>query len=74
MQLQDKMEVELRADVFNLGEPAYEAHLILNIDPAFTYVGRNDVNGKNGSLVHCDLVNATMLDCDLGNPYPQVRD
>lgn len=53
--------IQLNVSVSNLADSAYETHLFVKHDPSISYSGTK-------SLYTCNQFNATLVDCNLGNP------
>ncbi|XP_065559170.1 integrin alpha-PS1-like isoform X2 [Artemia franciscana] len=65
LELGDQPELLLEISVANLGEPAYEAGLFVEHSRGLSFVGRI----IEGNKISCNLYNATLVTCSLGNPF-----
>ncbi|XP_064455272.1 integrin alpha-PS1-like [Ornithodoros turicata] len=61
--------INMSVKVHNYKEPAYDAVLYIQHPPTVSYVKRTMITPS--SELHCRPHNATLLSCDLGNPFNQ---
>jgi len=58
----------IEVNVANVGESAYEAQLFIVHSPSLNYIASK----SNDSLI-CNLYNATMVSCSIGNPFKKDK-
>ncbi|XP_015182230.1 PREDICTED: integrin alpha-PS1 isoform X2 [Polistes dominula] len=66
--LSEKEEVVVEVNVTNVGESAYEAQLFITHSQNLNYIG-----SKTNDSVICNLYNATLVACSIGNPFKKDK-
>ncbi|XP_011869361.1 PREDICTED: integrin alpha-PS1 isoform X2 [Vollenhovia emeryi] len=66
--LGEREEIVVEANVANIGESAYEAQLFIVHSPNLNYIA-----SKSNDSVICNLYNATIVSCSIGNPFKKDK-
>lgn len=66
--LGEREEVVVEVNVTNVGESAYEAQLFITHSQNLNYIA-----SKSNDSVICNLYNATLVACSIGNPFKKDK-
>lgn len=66
--LGERDEIVVEANVANVGESAYEAQLFISHSQSLNYIA-----SKSNDSVICNLHNATLVSCSIGNPFKKDK-
>lgn len=66
--LGEREEVVVDVNVSNIGESAYEAQLFIVHSQSLNYIA-----SKSNDSVICNLHNATLVACSIGNPFKKDK-
>ena len=66
--LEEKKEVVVNVTIKNVGESAYEAQLFVEHSPSLNYIAT-----KTNESVICNMHNATVVSCSIGNPFKKDK-
>lgn len=68
MLLGEREEIVVEVNVANVGESAYEAQLFIVHSQNLNYIA-----SKSNDSVICNLYNATIVSCSIGNPFKKDK-
>ncbi|KAG5310141.1 ITA1 protein, partial [Acromyrmex insinuator] len=66
--LGEREEIVVEVNVANVGESAYEAQLFITHSQSLNYIA-----SKSNDSVICNLYNATIVSCSIGNPFKKNK-
>ncbi|XP_011147082.1 integrin alpha-PS1 isoform X2 [Harpegnathos saltator] len=66
--LGEREEIVVEVNVANIGESAYEAQLFIVHSQSLNYIA-----SKSNDSVICNLYNATLVSCSIGNPFQKNK-
>ncbi|KAG5326302.1 ITA1 protein, partial [Pseudoatta argentina] len=66
--LGEREEIVVEVNVANVGESAYEAQLFITHSQSLNYIA-----SKSNDSVICNLYNATIVSCSIGNPFKKDK-
>ncbi|XP_014485304.1 PREDICTED: integrin alpha-PS1 isoform X2 [Dinoponera quadriceps] len=66
--LGEREEIVVEVNVANIGESAYEAQLFIVHSQSLSYIA-----SKSNDSVICNLYNATVVSCSIGNPFQKNK-
>lgn len=66
--LGEKEEIVVEVNVANIGESAYEAQLFIVHSQSLNYIA-----SKSNDSIICNLHNATLVSCSIGNPFKKDK-
>lgn len=64
----EREEIVVEVNVVNVGESAYEAQLFIVHSQNLNYIA-----SKSNDSVICNLYNATLVSCSIGNPFKKDK-
>ncbi|KMQ95119.1 integrin alpha-ps1 [Lasius niger] len=66
--LGEREEIVVEVNVANIGESAYEAQLFIVHSQSLNYIA-----SKSNDSIICNLYNATLVSCSIGNPFKKDK-